>query len=256
VTSPSENARILAETTAWNDGFAPDIVWANAGSAYPHLFAETSIETLRAQMDIDYWAGAYLAREAILLWTGAGGAAAGPRTTKDDEATRHFVMTSSLCAFVGLAGYGPYGPAKAALRNLADTLRSELALYNGARGREGRSYPAMENHIVFPGGILSPGFEAENKVKHGVTAMLEADDKPQTAEEVAEAAFGGLVRRDYLITTAPLGMLMKGGAMAGSRRNGLGVWDTVVSWVAGVVWLFVGPDLESKVYKWGKEKGV
>ena len=34
------------------------------------------------------------------------------------------------------------------------------------------------------------------------------------------------------------------------------VVDTVMSWVAAVVWLFVGPDLDGKVWDYGKKHGV
>jgi 3-dehydrosphinganine reductase len=213
-------------------------------------------------MDIDYWAAAYLAHATLKLWTKETSTdTKGTETTvpKDTEPLpRHFIMTSSVVAFIALAGYGPYAPAKAAQRNLADTLRSELALYNGARRHTTAPLriPEIRNHIVFPGGILSPGFEEENKVKHPVTVKLEEDDKPQTEDEVAAAAIAGLEKGEYLITTAMLGSLMKAASLGGSPRNGWGVLDTVMAGLAAVIWRFVGPDLESKVWKWGKENGI
>ncbi|OCK77111.1 3-ketosphinganine reductase [Lepidopterella palustris CBS 459.81] len=262
VTSAEENTRLLSEATTWNGGNPPDIVWANAGSAYPHLFIETSIETLRSQMDIDYWAAAYLAHATLQVWTKPTSNQANGTTSKASKGTeplpRHFVMTSSVVVFAGLAGYGPYGPAKAAMRNLSDTLRSELALYNGARlhATDPLRIPKIRNHIVFPGGIQSPGLDAENKIKHPVTTKLEEDDKPQTEDEVATAAIAGLERGEYLITTAFLGSLMKAGMLGGSPRNGLGVVDTIMTGLSALIWSFVGPDMERKVWKWGKENGI
>jgi 3-dehydrosphinganine reductase len=257
VTSPTENARIIKEATAWNNGNPPDIIWANAGAAHPSLFAETSIDTLRSQMDIDYWAAAYLAHETINLWANEDTTLSKPDTSKavTRPHPRHFIITSSVIAFVGLAGYAPYAPAKAALRSLADSLRSELALYNGANAAHPER-PLLKNHIVFPAGITSPGFDTENETKHPVTFMLEEDDKPQTEDEVAAAAFAGLEKGDFQITTNLLGYLMRTSTMGGSSRNGLGVLDTVTSWLGSIIWLFVGPDMEKKVFSFGKKNGV
>jgi 3-dehydrosphinganine reductase len=68
VTSEDENARILAEATAWNHGRVPEIVWAVAGSSTPGLFVETSTDTLRRQMDLNYFATAYLAHKTLQAW--------------------------------------------------------------------------------------------------------------------------------------------------------------------------------------------
>jgi len=212
---------------------------------------------MKQQMDIDYWAAACLAHATLKAWTQES-----PTSTSNNDyktvSPRHFIMTSSVVAFIGLAGYGPYSPAKAALRNLSDTLRSEIQIYNGARMHKTAPLrvPEIQNHIVFPGSILSPGFEEENKHKHPITVKLEEDDKPQTEDEVALAAIKGLEKGHYLITTALLGSLMKATALAGSPRNGWGIIDTIFSGIAGLVWSFVAPDLESKVFKWGKENGV
>ncbi|KAF2667854.1 NAD(P)-binding protein [Microthyrium microscopicum] len=257
LTSPAANTQLLADATQWNDNVPPPIIWANAGSAYPHLLADTPVDTLRSQMDIDYWAAAYLAKESIAAWISTS-----TNDTKEskgkDGLPNHLIMTSSVIAFAPLAGYGPYAPAKAALRALADTLRSELHLYNGARLHKSSpsTHPELRNHVVFPSGITTEGFDAENLVKHPVTKILEEDDKPQTPEEVAIAAVRGLERGEYMITTNALGYLMKVSSLGGSKRNGWAVLDTVGSWVGSLVWLFVGPDLDSKVFKWGKANGV
>ncbi|GAB7348437.1 hypothetical protein MBLNU459_g6857t1 [Dothideomycetes sp. NU459] len=258
VTSPEENARVLQEVVTWNNGEAPDIVWANAGSAIPGLFIETPLETLRSQMDINYWAAAYLAHAALKLWLkpDASSKAYATPTTKPN-APRHFIMTSSSIAFVGLAGYSPYAPAKAAMRSLADSLRSELNLYNGARRHDPTSGSPVDLkvHIVCPGTILSEGYEKENESKHPVTKILEEGDPKQTEDEVAAASIKALEKGHFLITTQFLGSAMRAGAMGGSPRDN---WflDTVFSWVVALVWLFIGPDMESKVYKYGKKNGV
>ncbi|KAK6005285.1 hypothetical protein QM012_008064 [Aureobasidium pullulans] len=248
-TSPQDNTRILAETTSWNNSQAPDIVWANAGSSSPGLFIDTPLETHRAQMDTNYWASFYLAHATLKLWLA-------PQQTKEHHETRHFIITSSSVAFVGVAGYSPYAPAKAALKSLADSLRMELNLYNGSRKSSLPSPAAVTKiHLVCPGTILTPGYEAENATKHPVTKILESGDPKQTEDQVADAALKGLQRGDYVITTQWLGHAMRVSALGGSPRNGWGVVDVLFGWVTAVAWLFIAPDMESKVWKWGKEHG-
>lgn len=256
MTKAEENDRIILETTAWNGGNPPDVVWANAGSSHPFLFIDTPIETLHSQMDINYWAACYLAQATLKSWLK-------PTTSRTDAASaaamppRHFIITSSVICFVGLAGYAPYGPAKSALRSLADTLRSETRLYNGYRSNNPDKGPAtdVEIHICTPGTIFSPGLEQENKTKPAVTKILEESDPRQTEDEVAAAAVKGLERGNYLIATQWLGQLMRAGMLGGSPRNNVLI-DTIVTWVTSIVWLFIQPDLESKVFKWGAENQV
>lgn len=222
------------------------------------LYLHASIDTLRSQMDINYWAAAYLSHATLALWTK-------PQTQQKSNTTstppsnlpRHFIITSSSLCFVGLAGYATYAPAKAALRSLADSLRSELNLYNGARHHDASSAPPtdIQIHLVAPGTITSPGLEQEEKTKHPVTRILEEGDPKQTEDEVALAAVRALEKGYYLITTQFLGAAMRASSLNGSPRNNWFV-DTVFSWVTSVVWLFVGPDMEGKVFKYGKVNGV
>ncbi|THZ19557.1 NAD(P)-binding protein [Aureobasidium pullulans] len=195
-TSATENTRILDETTTWNNSTPPDIIWANAGSSSPGLFIDTPLETHRAQMDMNYWSSFYLAHASLKLWLSPSS----PQHKREKEQAkraepRHFIITSSVVAFVGLAGYTPYAPAKAALKSLADSLRMELNLYSGSRQSPTHPSPTSEVkiHLVCPATILSPGYDAENETKHAVTKMLEEDDPKQTSEQVAEAA-GWLMR--------------------------------------------------------------
>ena len=166
-------------------------------------------------------------------------------------------MTSSLLAFAGLAGYTPYSPSKAAMRSLADTLRSEMHLYRGIRQHDSSlaSPVDVKIHCVCPGTILSPGLETENMMKHPVTKALEKSDPKQTEDEVAEASVKALENGNFLITTQWLGALMRAAGLSGSQRNN---WftDTVLSFIASIAWLFIGPDLDGQVYKHGKEHGI
>ncbi|KAK5110380.1 hypothetical protein LTR62_006088 [Meristemomyces frigidus] len=257
VTNADENIRLLNEVTEWNDGNPPDVVWANAGYARPALFIESSVEDLRSQVDINYLAACYLAHATLKLWLRPPTKPATPESSKITTRPRHFIMTSSTACFVGIAGYAPYSPAKAALRSLADSLRSEVNLYNGyRRGHPGKGPQAEVNiHLVIPGGIKTPGLDNENKTKHAVTHLLEEGDPAQTAEQVAAAAVKGLQNGGFLITTQWLGHAMRAGALSGSPRNNRFV-DTVFGWVVAVAWLWIGPDMENTVYKYGKTHEV
>ncbi|KAK4547378.1 hypothetical protein LTR36_001034 [Oleoguttula mirabilis] len=257
VTKPEENARLLEEVTAWNDGTPPDIVWANAGMAHPSLFIDTPLDIMRSQMDINYWAATYLAHATLRAWlrppSPEGATTVGQKAAKP----RHFIVTSSVACFAGIAGYAPYAPAKSALRSLADTLRSELNLYNGYRRTHSTGAPAadVKIHCVVPATITSPGLAEEEKTKHDVTKVLEESDPAQTEDEVALAAVRGLEKGGYLITTQLIGHAMRAGALGGSPRNNWFV-DTVFSWVVSIAWLFIGPDMEGKVFNWGKKNEV
>nr|POE47440.1 3-ketodihydrosphingosine reductase tsc10 [Quercus suber] len=258
VTKAEENVRIISEVTAWNHGNPPDIVWANAGAAEPQLFVDTPIDVLRSQMDINYFAAAYLAQATLKSWLQPASAS----TTKASSPSqtvlpRHFIMTSSSVCFVGVGGYAPYAPAKAAMRSLADTLRSEVNLYNGARRSDSATKPAadIKIHCVLPGTIKSRGLEHEEETKHPVTRILEEGDPVQTEDEVAAASVRGLEKGGFLITTQFLGHAMRAGALGGSPRNSRFI-DTLFAWVVNLAWLFIGPDMESKVFKYGKDHGA
>jgi len=204
-------------------------------------------------MDLNYWAAAYLARATMHAWLMA------PNATAQGSSMdpRHFVMTSSTVAFCGLAGYAPYAPGKAALRSLHDCLRSELNLYNGANSVPSRKVPEVKIHTIFPGTILTAGFEAEGKTKHPVTSMLEEPDasSAQTEDEVAAASIAEIEKGRSLITTAMIGAAMRASSMQSSPRDRW-VVDTVFSWLTSLIWIFVAKDMEGKVWNWGKKNGL
>ncbi|KAJ4341802.1 3-dehydrosphinganine reductase [Didymella glomerata] len=259
VSSETENERILAEATAWNNGVMPEVVWANAGASIPGLFIETSTETMRKQMDLNYFSAAYLAHKTLKAWLYPDTPYLAGKTDVS-QGTRHFILTSSGVAFVGLAGYTPYSPAKAALRSLADGLRSEVLLYNGARRSKAASGQTaapfdVNIHAVFPGTILSPGFENEEKTKHPITRLLESSDPKQTESEAAIAAVRGLENGNYMTTTNWMIDLLRWGSLGSSQRNNI-VVDTLMSWIVSIVWLVMVPDLNSKVWGWGKKEGM
>ena len=206
-------------------------------------------------MDINYWAAAYLAHATLRSWLKPSNKS--DSSTAREEKPRHFLVTSSVACFVGVAGYSPYAPGKAALRSLADNLRSEVNLYNGYRKANPTTGPPAEIkiHCVCPGTIFSPGLEEENKSKHAVTKLLEESDPRQSEDEVAAAAVKGLEKGFFLVTTQYLGHAMRAGMLGGSPRNSV-VIDTVMGWITYVVWLFVQPDLDGKVWGYGEKNEV
>lgn len=253
LTKPEECERIMAEVTEFNDGMPPDIVWCCAGYCTPGYFIETPLQTLKDQMDTVYWTAANTAHAILKRWL----VPVNPSHQRPLP-RRHLIFTCSTLAFVPIAGYAPYSPAKAAMRSLSDTLNQEIEIYNGSRASKQRSRatPAdVKIHTVFPMGILSPGFDNEQQIKPALTKQLEAADKPQTPKEVATIAIEAIERGEYLITTMFVGNLMKGSALGSSPRNS---WlrDTFTGWLSNLVFLQVVPDLRKQAFTWGQKNGV
>ncbi|RDW76497.1 3-dehydrosphinganine reductase [Aspergillus mulundensis] len=253
LTKPEECERIMTEVTEWNDGMPPDIVWCCAGYCTPGYFVETSVQTLKDQMDTVYWTAANTAHAILRKWL----VPINPSHQRPLP-RRHLIFTCSTLAFVPIAGYAPYSPAKAAMRALSDTLSQEIEVYNGSRASKerARATPAdVRIHTVFPMGILSPGFDNEQQVKPALTKQLESADKPQTPKEVARIAIEAIERGEYLITTMFVGNVMKGAALGPSPRNS---WfrDTCTGWFSNLLFLSVVPDLRKQAFNWGQKNGV
>jgi 3-dehydrosphinganine reductase len=262
---PSSSPAILSTVTKWNNGSPPSIVFCCAGHCIPGFFASSSVDTLRAQMDTIYWSAAYMAHAALNAWLQAPAVLGNKQTIHSTtDTTRHIIFTSSAAAFFPVAGYAPYSPAKAAMKCLTDTLNQELAVYNGARSTtsspSSTSTPStvpqadIRIHTIYPMGILTPGYENENKLKPALTMMLEKDDKPQTPDEVARIAVERLERGEQHITTMFLGHLLRGVGMGASVRSGL--MDVLWHMLGSIAIIFVAPDFVKKCWNWGREKGV
>ena len=258
----SETDRVIAETMTWNDGNPPDTVWCSAGHCLPGFFRDTSPEVLRGQMDTIYWSAANMAHSILKVWVPSSDSHSEmkPTTAPTSTSPRHIVFTCSVLALYPLAGYAAYNPCKAAMRCLSDTLVQELAYYNGSRRHASSSkstpaHPEIKIHTIFPMGIRSPGFETEEKLKPKLTLKLEEADEPQEPEKVAEMAFAGLDRGDYLITTHWIGHLMKGATLMVSPTNGWGIWDSLLSGVGWAIFRFVGWDQKKTCVKMGEKDG-
>lgn len=253
LTDPVECERVIAEATVWNSGAPPDVVWCCAGFSRPGFFTDVPIQEHRQQMDTIYWTAANTAHATLRSWLNPISPSGQMKTPR-----RHLIFTCSTLAFVPIAGYSPYSPAKAAIRSLSDTLSQEIEMYNGAFTQRHRAHaPAadVKIHTIFPMGILSPGFDNEQKTKPELTKQLEEADKPQTPSEVAKISIEALERGEYLITTMFVGAIMKGTALGPSPRNSI-VGDTLLSWLSNLVFLQIIPDLRSKAFEWGKKNGL
>ena len=234
VSAADGSASIVKQATIWNNGQSPDIVWCIAGSSYPALFLETPTTKMRQQMDVNYWSCVEMAHAILGEWLS-------PSAEKKE---RHLIFTSSVVAFFPVAGYAPYAPAKAAIKSLSDTLAQECLLYGDH----------VKIHTIFPGTILSPGLENENKTKPGITFILEESDPEQTADQVAKNSIMGLENGEYLITVGLLGAAMRGCAWGGSARNNW-ITDTAMTWITSIAWGFIGRDLDGKVRGYAKKHG-
>ena len=218
--------------------------WCCAGSSHPGLFLDVPTEALKEQMDSNYFSSAYVAHAAVQSWVNHFRSSPEPNQT-----AKHIIFTSSVLAFLPLAGFCPYTPSKVALRALSDTLSQELLLY--------APLTPIRTHTVFPGTIFTEGYEKENLIKPAITKKLEEADGGQTPEQVAAASVKGLERGEEMITTnGILGVAMKSGMLGGSRRNGWGIVDTVMGWLVTIVMVFVRRDLDGTVKTWGKERLV
>ena len=263
LTSPEAVQTMMSSATAWNANRTLDIVICCAGASHPGLFAEISTDVLRDEMNTDYFSAAYTAHAAIRSWLAASSSSSSlsssspssspqavPSTTPPPSPEpKHLVFVSSIVAFLPLVGYTPYTPAKSAVRALSETLAQELLLY--------AHHTPIETHCVFPGTIFSPGYEREQLLKPGITKKLEESDDGQSAAEAARSTLKGLESGEgTIVTSGWLGMALRAGMLGGSRRSGLGIVDTLLSWVIGIVLIFVRRDMDGTVRTWGREKKV
>jgi 3-dehydrosphinganine reductase len=263
--SPDSAVKILEQVTVWNNGQPADIVWNCAGNSHPAFFADASIETLRSQFDTVYWSAAYMTHAVLNQWKLPRGnknldsftsSSTPPSNLKTPILPRHLIFTSSVLAFFPIAGYTPYTAPKSAMKALADSLRQEVAVYNGHHSTQTPQSPShpIKISIVYPMGISTPGFETEEKLKPQLTKKLEEDDVPQQPDEVAKAAVKALEAGKHEITTMALGHLMRGCGMAATPRTGL--VDVFWNWLGSLVIIFVARDFLAKCKRWGKENGM
>ncbi|KAI0481176.1 NAD(P)-binding protein [Xylariaceae sp. FL0804] len=260
LTLAPESVRVVEEVVVWNEGSAPDIVWCCAGTSHPTLFVDTPVSEFSTQMDGNYFTSLYMAHATLKCWLQGSHKtslkSAEQRITQltTPPASRHLIFTASFLAFYCFAGYAAYSPTKAALRSLCDSLSQEMNLYAAARPEE----PSVRVHTVFPAGILTEGYEAENRIKSDLTKLLEEGDTPLTPDIIAARSIKGLESGQELIVTDFQTGLVKRSMLGGSIRGGFlrGLGDWLLAGLLAIIMVFVRWDHDQKVRKWGSQFGV
>lgn len=239
VTKPDYARAIISQVKEWNNGNSPDIVWCLAGMSTPMLFGDDRVmPEMRREMDLNYFGGSEMAHAILREWWS-------PQNKFPADQPKHLIFTASVVALYAFVGYSTYSPSKWALRGLADTLTQEAMLYPDQ---------PVKIHIVYPGTILSPGFEMEQKSKPDITLQLEKDDPQQTPDEVARKAIAGLEEGNYMVTVGILGDLIRWAGVGCSVRNNKLV-DTLMMWIMTPVWLIVLAVMHGDIRKFAKTKG-
>lgn len=167
-----------------------DVLVAAAGGAEPGHFDALDTATLRRGYELNYLGAVYVVRAVL------------PSMLERERG--HVVLVSSAAALTGVFGYGAYGPAKAALVNLAEVLDAEYA----DRG--------LRLAVAYPPDTLTPGYERENRTKPAQTQAVSALVQPLTASAVATAIVRG-IERDRRTITADAGtaLLARASPIAG-----------------------------------------
>ncbi|KAI9056792.1 oxidoreductase [Trametes sanguinea] len=180
-------------------GRCPDALFLCAGAARPSYWVEQTEETLKGGMQTSYWAQAFTAL-------------AGSKEMVKQGVKGKIVFVSSVLAFFSIVGYSSYSPGKFALRGLAESLQSELQLYD------------IGVHISFPPTIFTPGYQEENKTKPSITLKIEETDGGLTPEQVAAGIFKGVQSGDFHITTGWIADTFRASTAGSSPRNSY-IWD-------------------------------
>ncbi|KAG7443794.1 oxidoreductase [Guyanagaster necrorhizus] len=213
VTASQSTADALDAASAPHGGRCPDALFLCAGGPSPKLFLEHDETSMKKGMDDAYWVQALSALE-------------GTKRMVNEKIQGKIIFISSFLAFMSIVGHSSYASGKFALRGLAETLRSEFLLYG------------ITVHIFFPGNMLTPGLEAENKTKPKITLKLEETDTGQTAEHTADGLLQGVFRGDFHITNDLLGNIFRSSTRGATPRNSI-VLDEIYSffgWVGLPVW--------------------
>ncbi|KAG6807789.1 hypothetical protein H0H92_006392 [Tricholoma furcatifolium] len=208
-----ESAAALEAVCEPYGGQAPDAVFACAGASKPMFFVEMTEQDLTDGMTTGYW---------VQAWT----AFAAAKIMAKQERKGKIIFVSSTLGYMSFLGWSSYSPAKHALRGLADTLQSELMLYD------------IDVHIFFPPTMFTPGYDVENMTKPKITKEIESTDDGLTADQAALALYKGVECGQVHITGDLITSLFRSSTRGASPRNNWildGLFD-FVAYIATPVW--------------------
>ena len=153
-----------------------DFLFPNAGFALPAMFEDTTVDSMKRHINVNYLGAATTTKYAA------------PKMNPGS----HVSYSGSVCSLISFSGYAAYSPSKYALRGLADTLRNEL------------KSQGISAHIAFCSSMDTPGFKKENEVKPASCAAIEGTAHTFTPRMIAEKIFRGIALGDYIIVMEPL----------------------------------------------------
>jgi 3-dehydrosphinganine reductase len=170
VTKIDEAEKAVAEvTTACGE---PDILINCAGDVHPELFQDTSLQTVRWHMELDYFGTVYVTKACL------------PSMIRRHSG--HIVNLSSVYGFLGGYGYSAYCASKFAVRGFSDSLRAELKPLG------------IKVSVVFPQNTATPQLEREVGLRSPVMNALDTT-KVISPDEVAKTIVRGIERQQYVI---------------------------------------------------------
>jgi 3-dehydrosphinganine reductase len=106
------------------------------------------------------------------------------------------LLVSSLAALFPIPGYAAYGSSKAALKGLAEVLRTELRLYDG-----------IQLQVYFPSNLDTPGLAKENETKPELTKQIEGIADTIPAKVAAQTLLTGMGLGWYMYTGDLVGVI-------------------------------------------------
>jgi len=161
----------------------PDYLINVVGYAYPQYVQELTLEDYRKCMEVNYY-GQLIPTLILLPYFMAA-------------RKGHIANVSSMMGYFGIMGYAAYAPTKFAIVGLTEALRHELKPYN------------ISFSVLYPPDTDTPGFEVENRTKPRECALMSANVKLLSAQEVAEAFVEGIIKRRYAILPGEAGFVWR-----------------------------------------------
>ncbi|OMH83596.1 3-ketodihydrosphingosine reductase TSC10 [Zancudomyces culisetae] len=229
-TTDKQSSKAALEESVERQGKEIEYVFTCAGAAYPGYFIEQDVEVFEKSMQLNYFGALYTIHEAT-------------RRMVNANIKGHVVLVGSTLSMLGLVGYTQYSATKFAIRGLAEALRSELILHG------------INVSAYYPGTILSPGYEAENKLKPEISKKIEDAVDGLTPEQCSTALLKGLKRGEVAITSDFSTLLFRVASRGAMPMNNVAI-DSVlamIAWVALPIWrIFV--DRTISTFQYGKPK--